>query len=258
MKTDGASIQSSLPLIEEIAKKCQEFKLDGQQKDANEFLSACLSECNILSSLTKGEIITTFKCECNLYSDNKDNEERFKNIINLAIIGDSVQEIVNTAMNDKNYLKRCSWCQKMTKHETTQKWAILPAVLIITLQRFEHSKFKKVMPSITLLIDGVSYILRAILTHHGKYSHRGHYTTKLCMDNGNLWIKCNDMMVSQDKDVPLDGYIFIYDKRVSNIPFEKSDYTDKNLTTQGKRCHSTSSEDSLKVALFQIYGVVNA
>ena len=84
--------------------------------------------------------------------------------------------------------------------------------LIIRLERSETSKFVEVEPSIQLDIDEVTFDLRAVITHHGKSTKRGHITTSLYNGKG-LWTTCNDERVSfPSKDKPKFGLVYIYDR----------------------------------------------
>jgi len=120
------------------------------------------------------------------------------------------------------FLKRCENCDKLNLHSTEQKWLILPNVLIIRLERSETSKFVEVEPSIQLEIDGATFDLRAVITHHGESTKRGHITTSLYNGKG-LWTTCNDKRVSNpSKDKPKFGLVYIYDRNENalNVPLK--------------------------------------
>merc|ERR1712083_1073840 len=106
----------------------------------------------------------------------------------------------------------CPYCKVINNHDSKQNWIILPTVLIITLQRFQHSQFALVEPTTKLKIDGASYHLRAAITHAGRYISRGHIKAHLYQGNG-LWTTCDDETVSiPERTKPKNGYVFIYDR----------------------------------------------
>ena len=219
MRSDVSNNQSSLLLKEHVARMYTQFNSKRQQ-DPSEFIYCLLKMCSVLSKLTRSEIISLYKCgnsNCEHLSDDSNSDERFKNIIHLDITGDSVAHIISNALtNHELEWKRCHWCNKLCNHIKKQNWMILPSVLIICLQRFKASRFSKVDPSITININGVTYILRALVTHLGKYVSRGHITTTIHTQEGR-WIKCDDIDVSMPTDhVPKDGFVFIYDQL--NLP----------------------------------------
>ena len=108
--------------------------------------------------------------------------------------------------------RRCSYCNVMNNHEKTQNFTTLPSVLIIALERFQHSQFAPVEPTTILHIDGVLYVLKAVISHHGRYVSRGHITASLYQGD-NLWITCDDKKVSiPHRQEPRNGVVFIYDK----------------------------------------------
>ena len=195
-KNDISFSQSSLLLKEWVAAKYEQFN-SSRQQDPSEFMNCVINECNILSRLTKSEIIKSYRCQSCPYSwDESESNERFQNIINLNIIGSSMAEIVSKTMtNIQPEWERCRSCNVINYHEMKQNWIILPSVLIITLQRFQNSQFALVDPTTTMQIAGVSYNLRAVITHTGRYISRGHIKAHIYQGNG-LWIICDDESVS--------------------------------------------------------------
>ena len=72
-------------------------------------------------------------------------------------------------------------------------------------------------PSIQLHIDGVTYGLRSVITHFGKFTHHGHIKASLYDKNG-LWITCDDEKVSNPSRVkPVFGLVYIYDRIVDSL-----------------------------------------
>ena len=184
-KNDYSFGQSSELLREVVAQKNPQFN-SSRQQDPSEFMTCIIKGCNILSGLTKSEIISSYKCSnCSDFSDDADSEGRFKNILDLNITGSSIAEIVlNARKNTESDWKRCLFCNKVNNHKKKQNWLILPSVLIINLHRFQDSKFTQVEPSLEL--DGVKYALRAVITHHGKCISRGHITASLYQGNDRM------------------------------------------------------------------------
>ena len=131
-----------------------------------------------------------------------------------------------------------------------QNWMILPSVLIICLQRFNASRFTEVDPSVTMDVNGVKYVLRAVITHHGKYVSRGHITATIYTQEGN-WIKCDDTALSMPtNDVPKDGFVFIYDQltpAVSN-PFNEIPLLSQNYDSTNQDNQQPKNKDSLNVS----------
>ena len=245
--------QSSLLLKEHLASVHTVFNSKRQQ-DPSEFIFCLLKKCDIISGLTKSEIISSYKCgnsNCSHLSDDSDSDERFKNIIHLNITGFSVNEIIlNAITNNELEWKRCQWCNKLCNHMKKQNWMILPSVLIICLQRFNASRFTEVDPSVTIDVNGVKYVLRAVITHHGKYVSRGHITATIYTQEGN-WIKCDDTALSMPtNDVPKDGFVFIYDQltpAVSN-PFNEIPLLSQNYDSTSQDNQQPKNKDSLSVS----------
>ena len=212
-KTDFSIHQSSNLLKQIVASKHPEFD-NSDQQDPYEFMSYIINECSVLSQLTQSEIISSYSCQnCFFSRDDSDSNERFKNIIHLNIIGQSITDIVSRAKtNIQNDWKRCLNCNEICNHVTKQNWLILPSVLIITLERFQYSQFAPVKPTINLNINEANYKLRAVISHHEYDTSKGHIVAHLFQGNG-LWITCDDNSVSDpERKEPKDGYVFIYDK----------------------------------------------
>ena len=226
-KSDVSLNQSSLLLKEWVAAKYEQFN-SSRQQDPSEFMNCVIKECNVLSSLKKCEIIKSYRCQsCQKHYDESESIERFQNIIHLNITGSSVADIVlNAKTNIELEWKKCPYCKVINNHDSKQNWIILPTVLIITLQRFQHSQFALVEPTTKLKIDGASYHLRAVITHTGRYISRGHIKAHLYQGNG-LWTTCDDETVSiPERTKPKNGYVFIYDQN------EKDDIlTGQNLNS---------------------------
>ena len=148
----------------------------------------------------------TYKCKtCENLISNEDS----RNIMYEDLTGLSISEIISsTERKLSDFFEKCTRCNKKTVHEQFEKLLMLPEVLIVSLKRFRKSKSNRTIgkncseiePSEILTIDETAYSLNAVVTHYGKKTNEGHYTTTL-LRNGQ-WIDCNDEKIRLSISIP--------------------------------------------------------
>ena len=118
----------------------------------------------------------------------------------------------------------CNYCQGRLR----AKYQVVspPKVIFIQLCRFvRYHVWQKlrncVVPSESIILEGVSYRLKSIIQHHGEDINSGHYTTMLHI--GNTWVQCNDTNIVQNcQPSYFDGYVYLYefmaDSHTQNTP----------------------------------------
>lgn len=211
------TIKSSLQLKNWIGFFHQNFNNNDQQ-DPSEFIQHIIDKCAFLRELTKMGVFLSYKCPCGFITSKEEN----RNILFADLNGDSLAEVTSKAVSIKNsFWRNCDNCNKNTKHETEEKILFLPKVLIITIKRFivtSHNRpvrknCMQIDPSSIVYCDEIDeavYTTKAVIEHHGKHRHTGHYTATLQTTNG--WIICNDKNLCQTNQAPVNGYVFILDK----------------------------------------------
>ena len=111
-------------------------------------------------------------------------------------------------------------CQKYTKKTAVQKTIIEnhPEILIVSLKRFTNDGTKLVQ-RVNLaeeeILDGVTYKLYVVISHHGTSIHEGHYVA-YCQDVASKhFYRFSDDEVSRVSDLQFqteDAYILFFSK----------------------------------------------
>ena len=86
-RSDNSYEQSAFLLKHHIARINAQFN-NTEHQDPSEFIYCLLRECNMLSELTRSEIISSFQCgnvNCAQKSDDSKSAEKFHNVIHQKI-----------------------------------------------------------------------------------------------------------------------------------------------------------------------------
>ena len=146
----------------------------------------------------------------------------------------------------------CNRCTRNTDKTQTESFISLPEILMVTVKRFVQSELDKpgeytknndnITPDREIILNNTKYILRSVIVHSGDRKDSGHYTAS-CIKGNGTWIECDDLNIRSSR-LPLNGYIFLYEKSIaityaktrstSNLSKTDNDLTQLNRHTRDR------------------------
>ena len=207
-------MQSSFPLKQFASEFRTEFR-SSKQQDVAEYIQTILTNCNVLDSLS--QIIVRMNITCQICKETSSTDDK-RNILYETLSENSIAKIIpGIERTFPTFLAKCTKCKTKTNHERYEKLLMLPDVLVVNLQRFQKNRYNRFIskncqdldPSIILTLDESLYSLNTVITHYGKVN-KGHYISTLYRDG--QWIECDDSSVETKNTVPMQGYLFFYDR----------------------------------------------
>ena len=207
------------------------------QQDIDEFFYALINQCKVLKEVFQFDTIQKRVCKnCQYVSYSRIEADN----ITLECPIDTNENAINNTQamlgNDTSSIldKRCDYCKSNnpvgtdTAHSVTEYFTKMPKVFVVTVKRNfnDESKIDKdVLPTPWMNLTDLNdikheYYLKSV-AKHGGHSGGGHYTCAINL--AFAWRICDD-----DKDfkvvanVPLDGYLCLYELKIEAIPRIKS------------------------------------
>ena len=167
-----------------------------------------------------GAILTTTR-KCNAEECNKERQTKIIDpIIKMPIEKDTLMGNIDNEFRKWVPLEdyTCSFCKKKTN--ASQKMEIVPGnTLFIALNRFKWDpdqeqtvKIDKAVECTELELGDKIYRIRAAIEHIGETANRGHYITKICLENGRT-VTADDERIYLGAPIDMEKvYILMYER----------------------------------------------